>query len=91
MTDSEETYEELKTFRPNDVWPKMWKHMSYAAKKRQKQRWTIEKPKFHNDKQLKGFFLNQMMMNSSSMKAARMKLEVLKPAAIPKIPTKSSG
>ena len=33
------------TSRPDDVWPDFWKHMSDAAKKKAKQRWTIEKPK----------------------------------------------
>ena len=26
-----------KSFRPDDVWPEMWKYMSYAAKKKAKQ------------------------------------------------------
>ena len=34
-----------KTSRPDDVWPGMWTHMSDAAKKKAKQRWTIEKSK----------------------------------------------
>ena len=44
------------TSRPDNVWPDMWKHMSGAAKKKAKQRWTIEKPKLDNARQLRGMF-----------------------------------
>ena len=38
-----ETCKETKTSRPDDVWPDMWELLSDAAKKKAKQRWTIEK------------------------------------------------
>ena len=38
----------------DDVWPDMWKHMSDAAKKKAKQKWTIEKPQQDNTRQLRG-------------------------------------
>ena len=44
------------TSRPDDVWPDMWKYMSDAAKKKAKQRWTIEKPKLDNARLLRGIF-----------------------------------
>ena len=43
-----ETYKETETSRPDDVGPDMWEFMSDAAKKKAKQRWAIEKPKFDN-------------------------------------------
>ena len=64
------------------------------AKKKAKQRWAIGKPKFDNTRQLRGIFYIEPHDEESklTMKAARRKLEVPMPAAMPcKIPTKSSG
>ena len=36
------------TSRPDNVWPDMWKHMSDASKRKEKQKWAIEKPKRDN-------------------------------------------
>ena len=83
-----------KTSRPDDVWPDTWKFMSDAAKKKAKQRWTIEKPKLDNARQLREIFFIEPNDEEFklTMKAARRKLEVPMPAAMPcKIPTKSSG
>ena len=44
------------TLRPDNVWPDMWKHMSDAAKRKEKQKWVIEKPKLDNSRQLHGIF-----------------------------------
>ena len=82
------------TSRPDDVWPDMRKHMPDAAKKKAKQRWAIEKPKLDNARQMTGIYFiepNDEEFNFT-MKAARRKLEVPMPAAMPcKIPIKSSG
>ena len=83
-----------RTSRLDDVWPDMWKFMSGAAKKNAKQRWATEKPKLENARQLRGrFFIepnNEEVKHT--IKAARRKLEVPMPAAVPcKIPIKSSG
>ena len=43
-----------RTSRPDTVWPEMWKHMSDAAKRKEKQKWAIEKPKLDNAKRLRG-------------------------------------
>ena len=75
------------------IWPDMWKHMSDAAKKKAK-RWAIEKPKLDNGRQLKGIFFIEPNDEEFklTMKAARGKLEVPMPAAMPcKIPKKSTG
>ena len=81
------------TSRPDDVWTGMWKYMSDAAKKKAKQRWAIEKPKVDNARQLRGIFFIEPSDEEFklTMKAARRKLEVPMPAAMPcKIPIKSS-
>ena len=82
------------TSLPDDVWPDMWKFMSDAARKKAKQRWAIEKPKLDNARQLRGicFIEPNDEEFKLTMKAARRKLEVPMPAAMPcKIPIKSSG
>ena len=68
--------------------------MSDAAKKKARQRWAIEKPKLDNARQLTGIFFNEPNDKEFklTMKAARRKLEVPMPAAMPcKIPIKGSG
>ena len=68
--------------------------MSDAAKEKAKQRWAIEKPKLDTARQLRGIFFIETNDEEFelTMKAARRKLEVPMPAAMPcKIPRKSSG
>ena len=82
------------TSRPDDVWPDMRTRMSDVAKKNAKQRWAIEKPKLDNARQMRGIFF--IAPNDAefkvTIKAARRKLEVPMPAAMPcKMPLKSSG
>ena len=36
------------TSRPDTLWPGMWKHTSDASKRKEKQKWAIEKPKLDN-------------------------------------------
>ena len=55
-----------KTSRLDDICPEMRTRVSDAAKKKAKQRWTIEKSKFDNARQLKGIFFIQTMKKSSS-------------------------
>ena len=67
--------------------------MSDTAKKT-KQRWTVEKPKLDNARQLRGIFFIEPNDEEFklTMKASRRKLEVPMPAAMPgKMPIKSSG
>ena len=76
----------------------MWKFMSDATNESKrkmddreaKERWTTEKPKLNNARQLKGIFF--IAPNDEEFKlAARRKLEVPMPAAMPcQIPIKSS-
>ena len=44
------------TSRPDTLWPEMWKHMSEAAKRKEKQKWAIEKPKLDNARRLRGIY-----------------------------------
>ena len=79
---------------PDNVWTDMWTHVSDAAIKRAKRRWTIEEPKLDNARQLRGIFLIEQNDEEFKLtiKAARRKLEIPMPAAMPcKIPIKSSG
>ena len=83
-----------KNSRPDDVWPDMWTHVSDAEEKKAKHRWAIEKPKLENARQLRGIFFIEP--NDEEFKltmiAARRKLEVPMPAALPcKTSIKSSG
>ena len=68
--------------------------MSDAAKSKAKQKWAIEKPKIDNARQLRRIFFIEPNDEEFklTMKAARRKLEVPMPAAMPcKIPMKSGG
>ena len=44
------------TSRPDNVWPDMWKHLSDASKRKEKQKLAIEKPKLDNARRLRGIF-----------------------------------
>ena len=44
------------TTRPDYVWPEIWSGMSKAAEKKEKQEWTIEKPKLDNARKLRDIY-----------------------------------
>ena len=86
------------TSRPDNVWPDMWKHMSDASKRKERQKWAIEKPRQDNARRLRCIFcidpdddqfkhikpLNlSMRISRTSLKNARRKLEIPMPAAMP--------
>ena len=82
------------TSRFDEVCPNMWTHVSDSSKKKAKQRWAIEKPKLDNARQLGGIYFIEPDDEELKLiiKAARRKLEVPMPSAMPcKIPLKSSG
>ena len=90
----EETKKETNHLKTRQWWPDMWKFLSDAANKKARQRWAIEKPKLDNARQLRGIFFIEPNDEEFklTMKAARRKLEVPMPAAMPcKIPIKTSG
>ena len=71
--------------RPDNAWPDMWTHMFDAAKKKASQKWAIEKPKLDNARQSRGIFYVEPNDEEFKLtiKAARRKLEVPMPAAMP--------
>ena len=44
------------TSKPDKLWPEVWKHMSDASKRKEKQKWTIEKTKLDNVRRLRGIY-----------------------------------
>ena len=44
------------TSRPGTLWPETWKAMSDASKRKEKQKWAIEKPKLDNARKLRGIY-----------------------------------
>ena len=44
------------TSRPDTLWPEIWKDMSDASKRKEKQKWAIEKPKLDNARRLRGIY-----------------------------------
>ena len=73
------------TSRPDTLWPEMWKYMSGASKRKEKQTWAIEKPKLDNARRLRGFYFIDPddAEFKEIMKNARRKSEIPMPAAMP--------
>ena len=63
---------------------RMWKRMSDASKRKEKQTWAIEKPKLENARRLRGiYFIDPEDEEFKDMvKNARRKLEIPMPAAM---------
>ena len=74
-----------KTSRPNNVWPHMFKHLSDASKRKEKQTWAIVKPELDNARRLRGiYFIDPYEEEFKDItKNARRKLEIPMPAATP--------
>ena len=45
------------TSRPDSLWPEIWKDMSEALKRREKQKWAFEKPKLDNARKSRGIYI----------------------------------
>ena len=74
MVQGERLTKKQTTSRPDNVWPEMWKHMSDAAKRKEKQKWAIEKPKLDNAWGLRGIYfidLEDEVFNDIMKKARR--------------------
>ena len=73
------------TSRPEKLWPAMWKHMSDASKRKEKQKWVTEKPKFDHARSLRGiYFIDSKDEEFKEiMENACRKLEIPVPAAMP--------
>ena len=72
------------TSRPDKLWPEMWKLMSDASKRKEMQKWAIEKPKLDNATRLRGIFFIDLDDEEfkRTMETARKKLEIPMPAAM---------
>ena len=44
------------TTKPDTLWPEIWKDMSDASKRKEKQKLAIEKPKLDNARRLRGIY-----------------------------------
>ena len=71
--------------RLDNVWPDIWKHMSDASKRKEKQKWAIEKPKLDDARKSRGVFFIERDDGGFKrfMKNARGKFEITMPAAMP--------
>ena len=71
-------YPGINARRPDKVWPDMWKHMSDASKRKEKQKWAIEKPKHNNARRLRGIYFidSEDEEFKITMINARRKLEI---------------
>ena len=71
------------TSRPDFVWPEIWKEMSDASKRKENQKWAIEKPKLDNAVRLRGiYFIDPDDEEFKDIMKQRRKLEVSMPAAM---------
>ena len=72
------------TSKPDKLWPEIWKDMSDASKRNEKQNWTIENPKLDNGRKLRGIHIIDPDDGEFKdiMKNACRKLEVPMPAAL---------
>ena len=75
--------ENKRTSRLDRVWPEMWKHMSDASKRKEKQKWSIEKPKLDNARKSRGFFCSLILMMRNSRISWKMRVESWKFRCLP--------
>ena len=68
--------------RPDTLSPEIWKDMSEASKRKEKQKWAIEKPKLDNAGRLRGIYFIDPADEEFIMKIARGKLEGPMPPAM---------
>ena len=73
------------TSRPDHVWPELWRGTSRNAKLREKQKWSIEKPKLDNARRLRRiYFIDYEDVEFKEIiKNARRKLETPMAPAMP--------
>ena len=73
------------TSRPDHLWPKVWTKLGRNAKLREKQKWSIEKPKLDNARRLRGiYFIDPEDKEvKETIRNARKKLETPMAPAMP--------
>ena len=82
------------TSRPDYLWPELWTKLGRNAQLKEKQRWSIEKPKLDNARKLRGiYFIDPEDKEfKETIKNARKKLETSNAPAMPcKIMKKNCG
>ena len=50
------TRKQLTTSRPDHLWPELWTKLGRNAKLKEKQKWSVEKPKLDNARRLRGIY-----------------------------------
>ena len=72
-----------KTSRPDCLWPEIWKDMSEAAQRKEKQKWAIEKPTTLENCAVFTSLIQRLRSSRKLVNNAWRKLEVAMPAAMP--------
>ena len=80
------------TSRPNSLWPELWTELGRNAKLKEKQKWSIEKPKLDNARRLRGiYFIDPEDKEcKETIENARKKLETPMAPAMPCKTSKNS-
>ena len=80
------------TSRPDHLWPELWIKLGRNSKLKERQKWTIEKPKLDNAKKLRGiYFIDPEDKEfKETIKNARKKLETPMAPAMPCKTSKNS-
>ena len=73
------------TSRPDHLWPELWEKMGKNAKLKERQKWSIEKPKLANARRLRGiYFIDPEDKEfKETIRNARKKLETPVAPAVP--------
>ena len=73
------------TSRPDILWPEIWQDMSEAPKRKEKHKWSIEKPNLDNARKMRGIYFIDPDDGEFQdiMKNARRKADVPMPATMP--------
>ena len=73
------------TLRPENLWPEVWTKIGKTAQNREKQEWTIEKPKLDDARRLRSIYFIDPEDGAykETVENARRKLEVPLDAALP--------
>ena len=73
------------TYRPEHLWPELWKSMGKHAKLKEKQKWSEEKPKLKHARRLREiYFIDPEDKEfKETIRNARKKLETPMPPAMP--------
>ena len=68
------------TLRPATLWPEIWKDMTDAFKRKEQQKWAIEKPKLDNARRLRG--VSRQKRNLLQLLTRTVPLSALRPVRL---------